>query len=486
MVLEYHLSVGRLSNYLPSRYWIRSKQPYVRVFRVVRQIKSVGNRVKNAIRLSTLGIFTGHYSRFRLLSQNKEITCCIGQIVIHVILSRCGSLLRCHPVSLSFNCRPECTKFNTLWLRQGSVLLNFDQTLADTWVKWIVNIDVGAWTWVGGFYWFIARTDIAGTKRHSNGLFLQQSLLDVLVFPTFFVMSWAWYFNEGLFGKGRIQFVLPHVTSSSWAEKWVCVCCALLIVRGILGWNASLASQRARIPMLNLLGVVKARSWKVWLLSRFLVFAVGYFTQEDWIVSTRVEHLLSMNIQRFILARTWKRSVRLFVFSFIYRFKNLSFRFTGREVIISWSSACCIRIWVIQSRAHFVLTHVCVCIGSKFASGYADGYTRWNNNDFWMNFLAVCAALSISWTSVTHKFKRAEMSAWTWILDISWCFKFSASGNIGAKSVYFSWKWVHYFVLTCGNKFYFLCCISTWTRIFVYFLNFFSLNQRIEWCNTKD
>jgi hypothetical protein len=69
-------------------------------------------------------------------------------------------------------------------------------------------------------------------------------------------------------------------------------------------------------------------------------------------------------------------------------------------------------------------------------------------------------------------------------MNVCGWFEDGRSSISGTEPFYFGGKCVSLLVLTSHDNFDFLCCIGTWSRIFIGLLSFVSLNQRVERCDT--
>mgnify|MGYP007028104799 FL=1 len=89
-------------------------------------------------------------------------------------------------------------------LSEGSILLNFVKAFADAGVFGVVNVDVGARSWVGRLSRFETIALVTGSKGHNHSFLLEESGSDVFLLFGLLVHAWSGVLIESGLSVRRI------------------------------------------------------------------------------------------------------------------------------------------------------------------------------------------------------------------------------------------------------------------------------------------
>lgn len=89
-------------------------------------------------------------------------------------------------------------------LSEGPILLNFVKALADAGVVGVVNVDVGARSWVGRLSRFETIALVTGAKGHNNSFLLEESSSDVFLLFGLLIHAWSRVLIESGLSVGSI------------------------------------------------------------------------------------------------------------------------------------------------------------------------------------------------------------------------------------------------------------------------------------------
>lgn len=86
-------------------------------------------------------------------------------------------------------------------------------------VKWIIYVDVSAWSWIRAFGFLIARTFITTVESGMNCLFHHDFVLDVVLLFFVIILTWTGILRESLSSVWGFSLMLPELTSLGLGEK---------------------------------------------------------------------------------------------------------------------------------------------------------------------------------------------------------------------------------------------------------------------------
>ena len=199
------------------------------------------------------------------------------------------------------------------------------------------------------------------TESYLYGLFLQESALNI--FTLLFlsnILARAGVLEVSLLSEGRVQFVLPEISTHGCAHEWVQVLTSVgagtefrITYRRVHG--ALIACRRGREHVR-----IVARSWL--LVLDLGVFAVGDLGDEDASVDHGVEGFRLLGfLGAIVLTRTRIVSRRiLLVLNIDGRLENLARLLRGLEIADGCSLFRVVQVWVVEGRADSVEATTCI------------------------------------------------------------------------------------------------------------------------------
>ena len=221
LVLHDDLSVQSLSDKLLAGDALARQQSNIWVLLGVVEIESVSCGGKDGVGHLLLNVNTGAHARLRSFTNQLQVSGGISQVSVHVVLSWAWTVLWCHPEGGSVSGATKGTEFNALRGSELAILLDLGQALAHARSVRVIDVDVRAWAWVWGLGWLIAGLVVRGAKWHSNGLLLQQSLLNVIFFLSSEVLTRAGVLDEGLLSVWGVKLSLPHIGTAGARQEWI-------------------------------------------------------------------------------------------------------------------------------------------------------------------------------------------------------------------------------------------------------------------------
>ena len=164
-------------------------------------------------------------------------------------------------------------------------------------MNWIININIGSWTWSHWFYLFIYISFITTIKCSMDSFFSYNFILNIIFFFLMVILSWAWIFCISLSCKGSFNFIFPKFTSSSFWKKrlWLLsnkltiIVLFNMIVCCFFYWYFSFIS-----------------TWSGNLLFNFCIFAIWNFWLKYFVFSCWIELFLP---KFFIIINSWARII---------------------------------------------------------------------------------------------------------------------------------------------------------------------------------
>ena len=321
--------------------------------------------------------------------------------------------------------RAKNSKLDPLRLRQCPVLSNLRQALADGGVVWVVDVDVGAGTWIRSFNILVAFSLLLLIEGNLDRFFLQEPTLDVVALLLVDgVLAWTRVHEICLFGKWCIKLILPKVTSHGRAHEGIWI---LTASRGRACPKFRVLHRRvhrARLASRCLRKNIAVVAWPWLVILDLWVLAVGHFGQKDARVALWIECFLffcDFNILLVIWARSGVLARReLLVLDVNRGFKYLTLILRRLE-IADWSSSLgSVHVGVVQSWSNGVLTTARVHINIDLL--------RWDRgrlgpklvNLIFVLVAEVFGTRSVQVWSVSHELETGHVTAWVRICQISW------------------------------------------------------------------
>ena len=184
-----------------------------------------------------------------------------------------------------------------------------------------------------------------------------------------FILTRSRILGECLPGVWCLTFVLPKLSSFCFREETSWLLPDKHTVRII--------SQMVICFFLNRnYGFVCSWSWSK--ASFFLIFAVWNVTLENFVLSRRIELLLTHLIE-IINARSWILCPALVIVSEVGLFKQLSIDLRGCEIEFRISLPNCWLFWIISSWTHLIEANPSIGSLSQFLRGNTWSFGIWND-----------------------------------------------------------------------------------------------------------
>ena len=80
-------------------------------------------------------------------------------------------------------------------------------------MEWVVDVDVGAWTWVWSIQLLVHWTSITAVEGSVHSFFLNDFVLDVILLSFVFVLAGTRVLSISLPRVRSLSFMLPELTS---------------------------------------------------------------------------------------------------------------------------------------------------------------------------------------------------------------------------------------------------------------------------------
>lgn len=238
----------------------------------------------------------------------------------------------------------------------------------DRTVQWIVNIYISTWSWIWCLDFLVAWPIITAIECSMNGLFLNYSILNIILLFLMIISSGSWIFGKSLPCIRCFTFMLPKLSSFSLAQKRLWVLSNKL---SVWVWPLVIFC----ISLNALMSLICTRSWNN--VFYWLIFTVRNFWLENLVLSIRVKQLLTLLV-KIIDTRTWVLAPAHVIMRHIMLFKKNSVYFTGCKVMNLMLSLNCFLFRVIRSWSNYILAKTCVCCLGKLFGWNTWSFCIWN------------------------------------------------------------------------------------------------------------
>lgn len=269
--------------------------------------------------------------------------------------------------------RAEWSKFNPLFLLLRSFLFIPILHLSLHWtVSWVINIDVGAWSRIGRFYFFVTCPVIATTESSMN-CFLCHNLVFYIIFLfLMIILSGPRVLWESLSGVGSLTLMLPKFSPLGLSEEGL-----RLLANELAIW----------ILLLMFLGSILYRKRcfvRTWSRKRCFyhwVLAVRYLGLKYFVFTGRVELLLSKLVE---VINAWTRIAcpRLIIVLVVRLFKQSSVYFAQMELVLRELRMYFGNLRSVGGWTHLVEASSSIGSGSQFSCGNAWSHRIRNHSMF--------------------------------------------------------------------------------------------------------
>jgi hypothetical protein len=182
-------------------------------------------------------------------------------------------------------------------------------------------------------------------------LLLNNFIFDVVFLFLVLILSRSWILRESLSGVRCFAFVLPKLSSFCFGEETLWLLTNKHSVRIVSKMIIGCFFDRSD-------GFVCSWAWSK--TSLFLILTIWNRTLENFILSRRIELLLTHLIE-IVHSRSWILSPTFVIMGIVGLLEQLPVDFGGCEIEFRVSLSNCWLLWVVSSRAHLVESVSCVC-----------------------------------------------------------------------------------------------------------------------------